>query len=99
MKAGSKTMRKLRSVVTKLPLMLSCREFEEFTSDYFEGTLPKRQRAIFNMHLIVCPDCRSYLAAYRRTVALAKAVFRRPDRAVPEDPPEDLVKAILAANK
>ena len=81
----------------KLPLMLTCREFEDFVLDYFEETLPTKQRLIFEMHLVVCRDCRSYLAAYRRSMALGKAIFERQESPVPGDVPEDLVKAILAA--
>lgn len=77
--------------------MLTCREFEEFVLDFFENVLPLRQRTKFNAHLALCPDCRSYLAAYRRSVALGKAVFKFPDDAVSEEVPEELVKAILAA--
>ncbi len=90
-------MRKLRSAVMKLPLMLTCREFEDFVLDYFEGTLPTKQRVIFDMHLMMCRDCRGYLAAYRRSVALGKAVFEWQESLVPSDVPEDLVDAILAA--
>ncbi len=97
MKTGHTTMRKLRSAVMKLPLMLTCREFEDFVLDYFEGTLPTKQHVIFDIHLMVCHDCRSYLAAYQRSVALSKAVFERLEDPVPGDVPEDLVEAIIAA--
>lgn len=90
-------MRKLRSAVMKLPLMLTCSALEDFVLDYFEGRLPTKQRVIFDMHLMVCRDCRSYLAAYRRSMALGKAVFEQQESPVPSDVPEDLVKAILTA--
>jgi len=79
--------------------MLTCAEFEAFVLDYLEGSLPATQRAIFKMHLFVCKDCQRYLAAYVRSVAMGKAVFKDPSMAVPEDVPEDLVQAILAAKK
>ena len=77
--------------------MLTCREFDEFILDFFENVLPLGQRAKFRAHLALCPDCRRYLTAYRRSVALGKAVFKLPDDAVGEEIPEDLVRAILAA--
>ena len=45
----------------------------------------------------MCKECREYLKAYARTVELGRATFDDPDAAVPEDVPEDLVQAILAA--
>jgi predicted anti-sigma-YlaC factor YlaD len=92
-------MGKLKSTMAKLPMMLTCAEFEAFVLDYLDGTLAKRQRLIFRMHLKVCRDCRSYLAAYERSVALGKAVFQDPESPVPGEVPEDLVKAIMAAKR
>ena len=89
--------RKLKAMMAKLPLMVSCQEFEEFVLDYFEGTLPWRQRVLFDLHLAFCSDCRAYLAAYRRAMELGQRVFPKPDEALPEEVPEDLVQAVLAA--
>ena len=79
----------------KMPLMITCAEFEEFVIGYFEGDLPRRRRLLFEMHLKMCRSCRSYLQAYRRSIELGKSVFRYPDAPVPDDVPEDLVRAIL----
>ena len=92
-------MRRMQGALFKLPLMLSCVEFEEFILDYLEGSLSAKQRAVFKMHLFICKDCQRYLAAYERSVAMGKAVFKGPHATVPEDVPEDLVQAILAAKK
>ena len=81
----------------RMPMMISCREFEGFVIAYFEGELPRRQKAIFELHLKVCRECRDYLAAYRRTIEVSKRAFDRPDSNVPEEVPEDLIKAIMAA--
>jgi len=77
--------------------MITCRELEDFIADYLDGTLPKRQRFVFRFHLLLCRECRDYLTLYEQTIALGKAVFHHPDEPVPEDIPEDLVRAILAA--
>jgi anti-sigma factor RsiW len=78
---------------------LCCRDFTEFIYAYEEGELPADERAAFEAHLAACPDCVSYLAGYRRSVALAGRAFGSPDEPVPEDVPEDLVRAVLAAKR
>jgi len=78
----------------KMPLMISCRDFEDFIIQYFEDELPWSKRFIFKAHLKVCKECRDYLAAYRLSMAAMKeALVQEELPAVPED----LVKAILAA--
>jgi hypothetical protein len=37
--------------------------------------------------------------SYTRAIELGKAVFRHPDEPVPEEVPDDLVRAILAARE
>ena len=78
--------------------MITCREFEAFMVDYFEGDLPWAQRIIFNMHLAVCAECRRYLRAYRQSLALGKAVLTAPNDPVPDDVPDDLIDAVIAAS-
>lgn len=81
-----------------MPLMITCAEFESFILAYIEDELPIRQRRVFELHLKVCRECRDYLAAYRRTIALGKAAMTDdPAANVPEDVPEDLIKAVLDA--
>ncbi len=89
--------RRLQGVMFRMPLMMNCRQFEDFILAYLEGELPERQRFVFELHLKVCRECRDYLAAYRRTIEISKRAFEEPDQQVPDDVPEDLVKAILAA--
>ena len=80
-----------------MPMMITCREFEDFILAYLDGELPLRQRRIFEFHIRVCRECRDYLTAYRLSTELAKRAFGDPDQPLPDDVPEDLVKAILAA--
>lgn len=77
--------------------MITCTEFEAFVLSYLDGELPARQRSVFEWHLRLCRECRDYLAAYKRTIELGRAVLGPADDSVPEDVPEDLVKAILDA--
>ena len=91
-------MKWMRGMMLKhMPLMITCRQFEDFVLAYLEGELADRQRYVFELHLKICPECRDYLAAYQRTIEISKRAFEEPDQPVPDDVPEDLVKAILAA--
>ena len=95
---GARIRRTAKAFMFKsLPMMINCREFEEFLIDYFEDALPKRQRYVFEMHLKLCRECREYLTAFERTIELSKSAFDDPDGPTPDDIPEDLVRAILDA--
>lgn len=85
------------AMLRAMPGHITCAEFEDFIAEYFEGDLPADQRKIFDLHLKVCADCRAYLKAYRNTIAVGRAAFDNPKSDVPNDMPDDLVAAILAA--
>jgi hypothetical protein len=51
------------------------------------------------LHIRLCRECREYLAAYQRTIEVGREVFKSADEALPDDVPEDLIKAILEARK
>lgn len=76
---------------------MTCREFIEFLMDYSDGLLPDAQRAEFDAHLAECPWCVNYLRTYQETVRLGKSALASTNAPVPEEVPDDLVKAILAA--
>ena len=79
---------------------MNCREFVDFLMEYLEGGLDPAVRATFEGHMGECPSCVTYLDTYRETVQLGKRVLcDDPDGPVPEDVPDDLVAAILAARK
>lgn len=97
---GYRLWRRIKgAMLSGLPLMINCRQFESFILDYLEDALPERQRAIFEFHLRICRECHDYLAAYRRTVETGKAAFADPAGALPDEVPDDLVKAVLEARK
>ena len=77
--------------------MITCREFEEFVLSHLDGNLTRAQQTVFDLHLRLCRECRDYLAAYQRSVEVSRAVLTSPDDPVPDDVPEDLIKAILDA--
>lgn len=76
---------------------LTCEELAEFLSDYVEDTLPPLRRAIFERHLGQCPPCIRYLDSYRRTIDLCGEALSPCEE--PEEIPEGLIHAILAARK
>jgi anti-sigma factor RsiW len=76
---------------------VNCREFVDFLMDYIEGNLEASQRVTFDTHMNECPGCITYLDTYRETVRLGGALCEDLDGPVPEEAPEALVQAILAA--
>jgi anti-sigma factor ChrR (cupin superfamily) len=52
-------------------IALTCRECNDFLSDYLEGVLPLRQFLRMRMHLFNCPGCRAVLATLRALPGLA----------------------------
>ena len=76
---------------------MTCRELIDFLMEYLGGELPEAERSEFDRHLSLCSPCVAYLNSYQETVKLGKAAFCHPDDPVPEEVPEELVRAILAA--
>lgn len=100
MTTENRMMRRLKGTILKrMHGMITCREFEEFVIKYLDRELPPKQADIFEWHLRICRECREYLAAYKRTVEIGKAVLGPADESVPKDVPEDLIKAVLEARE
>ena len=81
--------------MVKLPHMLTCRELEEFISDYVDGNLPTITKAKFTVHLLICRDCKSYISAYMRSIEMGKKMCEKLDSEAPEDVPEELIAFVL----
>ena len=93
-------LRRAKGAVLKhMHRMITCREFEDFVLRYLDGELSTRQRSVFELHMRLCRECREYLAAYQRTIEVGREAFESADEALPDDAPEDLIKAILEARK
>jgi anti-sigma factor RsiW len=78
---------------------VTCQEVAGFLMDYINSELSETQRAIFEEHLGICPECVAYLRSYEITIKASKSAcahVRDPDT---NEVPEDLVRAILAARK
>lgn len=74
---------------------MTCREVIEFLSEYLNGELPPDVVTAFEEHLSICPDCVAYIDSYQKTIDLAKDAILNPETPVPDEVPEDLIKAIL----
>ncbi|MGI9490585.1 MAG: anti-sigma factor family protein [Geminicoccaceae bacterium] len=89
--------RRMQAVMFRMPMMITCREFETFIIAYFEGGLTKHQRRLFELHLKFCRECRDYLAAFKVTMDAAKQGLSEEQPAPPDDVPEDLIAAVIAS--
>ena len=77
---------------------MTCREVADFLLDYTTGELAGSERATFERHMSVCPNCREYLALYIAAIDLGRGAFADEHAsAAAAGVPEDLVAAIMAA--
>ena len=53
---------------------VACQELVELITDYLEDALSPGDRRRFEEHLVLCPDCRNYLAQMRVTIRLTGAL-------------------------
>jgi anti-sigma factor RsiW len=74
-------------------LTITCAELEDFVANYLDGSLPATKRLQLERHIDECHACREFLAAYRRTVWVAKKALQCSSG--PAKAPEALVQAIL----
>lgn len=89
--------RRLKGLMLRMPLMITCEEFEAFIIGYFEDGLTAHQRRLFEIHLKICRECRDYLAAYKVSMEAAKQGVGDPTSMLPDEVPEDLVAAVIAS--
>jgi predicted anti-sigma-YlaC factor YlaD len=91
-----RTCASCRTSFSKLKERL-CSEIHDALDDYLDGAMDVDERATFDAHLAVCPECRDYLSSYERTVRLSRASHRVDDAA--SEPPPELLAAVLAARR
>jgi anti-sigma factor RsiW len=78
--------------------VMTCRELADFILAYTTGELPLDDRARFEHHLSLCPNCVHYLVSYKATIEIGRRAFGGdPDADL--EIPEELVRAILASRK
>ena len=91
-------MRRLRSAMFKMPLMIDCKTFETFIVDYLEDRLTAKQKFVFELHMRICRECREYLRAYRASMELGQLVLTD-EPLLPDEVPEALVTAVIDARE
>ena len=69
---------------------LTCRELVELVTDYLEGTLPAADRARFEQHLALCPNCPAYLEQMRQTI---RALGMLPEESITPEARQELLEA------
>ena len=70
---------------------VTCREFVELVSAYWEGVLSEERMELVEEHLVICDSCKTYLEQMELTVeALPEAGGREP---VPEETERVLLSA------
>lgn len=82
-----------------MPMMLTCREFEDFLLDYSEKKLPMVASLAFKMHMMMCSKCRRYVKSYLKTIELSKKSLCNKSDELPQDIPEELVNTIMELRK
>jgi predicted anti-sigma-YlaC factor YlaD len=71
---------------------VTCRQFVELVTDYFEGALPPRVLSHVEEHLVMCDWCLTYAEQMQATV---DSLRKLEDRSSPE-PPDSLLAALRA---
>jgi anti-sigma factor RsiW len=57
---------------------LTCRDISQIVTDYLEGAMDASERARFEHHLSLCPDCVHYVDQMRATVSVLGRVPAQP---------------------
>jgi anti-sigma factor RsiW len=72
---------------------LTCRELVELVTEYLEDRLSEADRARFEAHLRLCPDCTEYVEQMRSTL---RALGRLPEQRLSPTARADLLQAFRA---
>lgn len=59
--------------------MLTCRDLTEDASAYLDGEVPPLRRARLRLHLMMCGNCRRYLAQLRQSLGAVRACCAGPE--------------------
>jgi anti-sigma factor RsiW len=75
--------------MTHLPEDLTCRELVELVTDYLEERLPDEARVRFELHLVYCDACRTYVRQVRQVLGAAGGLT---EETIPEQPRDALLR-------
>ena len=68
--------------------MLTCEQMTALVTEYVEGRLPFAEWAKFQLHIMMCKQCREYVAQMKLT---ARTLGRMPEGPVPEEVMQELL--------
>jgi predicted anti-sigma-YlaC factor YlaD len=70
--------------------VLTCRDLIELATDYNEGRMSMLERIRFDMHVLMCRNCRAWVRQLKETVNVLGAL---PDEPIPPELEADLLAA------
>jgi anti-sigma factor RsiW len=68
---------------TGVPAGVTCKEATDLIGDYVADNLTSPERRAFEAHLSGCPDCKAFLATYKRTIGLTQSFLAAQLQAAP----------------
>ena len=71
---------------------VTCQQFVELVTDYFEGALPPRTLSHVEEHLVLCDWCVTYVEQMQTTIESLRKLEDRPSG----QPPDSLLTALRA---
>ena len=71
---------------------VTCQQFVELVTDYFEGALPPRMLSQVEEHLVLCDWCVAYVEQMQATAESLRKLKDRSSR----EPPDSLLAALRA---
>ncbi len=71
---------------------VTCQQFVELVTDYFEGALPPRMLSQVEEHLVLCDWCVTYVEQMQATAESLRKLKDRSSR----EPPDSLLAALRA---
>jgi predicted anti-sigma-YlaC factor YlaD len=71
---------------------VTCQQFVELVTDYFEGALSPRTLSHVEEHLVMCDWCTTYVEQMQATVESLRTLIDRS----PREPPDSLLAAVRA---
>ena len=72
---------------------VTCIELIAFLDSYVDEELDAETRHSFDLHLLICPSCRAYLASYRETIELVRGIAEKEEE-LAHDAPAELIEAV-----
>jgi predicted anti-sigma-YlaC factor YlaD len=71
---------------------VTCQQFVELVTDYFEGALAPSALSLVEEHLVMCDWCRTYVEQMQTTIVALQDLEER----VSPEPPDPVLEALRA---